>query len=369
MRIIDLTTEAIAGKIRGHLPALHQMKIRLDDCVIGVTANEQRIVEYLRGYFSPFLAEDKIAAPISITVHQGPSPEIAFSLANRKPDSGKTRIKEAFAEITNGRVVKKLQTGMVFVFGSGIHLAAGPCMENINQVVNFINNRFIEAKLKHGGLLAHAAGVCFQNTGIGLAGYSGTGKSSLALKLVSRGADFISNDRVILMKAESGADMLGVAKHPRVNPGTLLNNPDLAAILPAAERARYMRMDTAALWALDAKYDVRIQDVFPERRFVTRSPLKAMVILNWQLSGAPAVIRAVDPAKRRDLLPALIKTPGVFYSSKKFRDGPASQNPAYIQALETCEVFEISGGVDFEYAAEYFMPYLRFGPATLRKAK
>ncbi|MFO7860561.1 MAG: HprK-related kinase B [Desulfosalsimonas sp.] len=369
MRIDDLTTEAIAQKIRENLPAPHQMKIRLDDCVMAICASDQKIIGYLRSYFGPFLAKDNASARIHISVHQSPAPEIVHSLTNHMPGSGKTKIKEAFAEITNGRIVKKLQTGMVFVFGSGIHLAAGPCMENINQVINFINNRFIAFKLDQGGLLAHAAGVSLQNKGIGIAGFSGTGKSSLALKIVSLGADFTSNDRLILMKTKNRTHMLGVAKHPRVNPGTLLNNPDLGLILPATEKTRYRQMDTAALWAVDAKYDVRILDVFPERRFLIQSPLNAMVILNWQLSDAPAAIRAVDPARRQDLLPALIKSPGVFYSSENYQVGEVSPQPAYIQALETCEVFEVSGGVDFECAAEYFMQYLRFGAAPLRKAK
>ncbi len=369
MRIDDQTTQAIAKKIREDLPAPHQMKIRMGDCVMAISASEKKIVGYLRDYFSPFPAEDTASARIHISVHQSPAPEIAHSLTNHRPGSGKTRIKEAFADIANGRVIKKLQTGMVFVFGGGVHLAAGPCLENINQVINFVNNRFIASKLDQGGLLAHAAGVCLQNAGLGLAGFSGAGKSSLALKLVSRGADFISNDRLILMQTKSGTHMHGVAKHPRVNPGTLLNNPDLGLILPAAEKIRYRQMDTEALWAVDAKYDVRIPDVYPERRFLIQSPLNAMVILNWQLSGAPAVIRAVDPARRRDLLPALIKAPGVFYLSENYRADEASPQPAYIRALEPCAVFEVSGGVDFEYAAEHFMQYLRLGAAPLRKVK
>ncbi|MFP4000142.1 MAG: hypothetical protein ACLFUN_09890, partial [Desulfobacterales bacterium] len=158
MRIDEPTPEAIAGKIRRHLPTPYQIQIGMDDCVITVSANEQRITGYLKDYLSPFLVEDKAAANIHITVHQCPAPEIRHSLTKHIPEPGKARIKEAFAEITNGRIVKKLQTGMVFVFGGGVHLAAGPCMENINQVINFINNRFIESKLDQGGLLAHAAG-------------------------------------------------------------------------------------------------------------------------------------------------------------------------------------------------------------------
>ena len=65
-----------------------------------------------------------------------------------------------------------------------------------------------------------------------MAGFSGAGKSTLALHVMSLGATFVSNDRVMVAETpanDSGAPMMyGVAKHPRINPGTAMNNPDLA---------------------------------------------------------------------------------------------------------------------------------------------
>jgi HprK-related kinase B len=369
MRIDDSTPEAIADKFRRLAPSAHRMKIRMNECLIGVTASEQKIVEYLKDYFRPFLSEDKASADIEINVYQCPAPEVGHNLKSHTPTSLKSRIKESFADIDSGRIVKKLKTGMVFVFGSGVHLAAGPCMENINQVINFINNRFIESRLDKGGLLAHAAGVCLGNKGLGLAGFSGAGKSSLALRLVSMGADFISNDRLILMTDENRTQMLGVAKHPRVNPGTLLNNPDLAGILPEAEKKRYSSMDKSVLWAVDSKYDVVLHHVFPENNFSLQAPLNAMVILNWRLLQTPTSIRKVDPARRPDLLQALIKSPGVFYRTNNCCNDPINLEKSYIHALKNSEVYEISGGIDFEYASDFFIQFLRSGEVAAREAE
>ena len=64
------------------------------------------------------------------------------------------------------------------------HAAVGPCLANDNQIVNFINNRLIEVRLRAGDLLFHAAGVARNGRGLALAGFSGAGKSTLALAIM-----------------------------------------------------------------------------------------------------------------------------------------------------------------------------------------
>jgi HprK-related kinase B len=368
MRINEQSVAMAAAHIRQTHPAPYGLKIRIDNMVFAISANTKTIAEHLSAYFATFLTDADSRADTWISVHETPEPQIGQPLADYQPEPGKSKVKERFVELSDGRIVKKSQTGLVFVFGSGVHLAAGPCLKNLNQIVNFINNRFIEIKLNQGGLLGHAAGVARQNTGLALAGFSGTGKSSLALKLLSRGANFISNDRLILMKREDMTRMVGVPKHPRVNPGTLLNNEDLAGILSAADQDRYRRLSDETLWHLDEKYDVRIEDAFKNSRFLLSAPMKGLVILNWRRKDARMAIEAIDPGEKRDLLPALIKSPGIFY----YPDSISVEQPppsAYIHALSGCDVFEISGGIDFEKAADFFIDYLESGAAAVCQAQ
>ena len=174
----------------------------------------------------------------------------------KQPDQGKNRIKEEFLELDGGRLVRKRLTGMYFLFGQDVNLAVGPCVENDNQVVNFINNRLIQWELDRGGLLAHAAAVNHQGRGLALAGFSGMGKSTLALHLMSRGLNFISNDRLLVQEAGRGVVMRGVPKLPRINPGTALNNPDLVSVIPEDEKEVFGQMSTDEIWTLEHKYDV-----------------------------------------------------------------------------------------------------------------
>jgi HprK-related kinase B len=78
---------------------------------------------------------------ISISAHEAPAKELSVTDTIKQPDPGKFKIKEEYVELADGRVVRKRLTGMVFVFGNGENVAVGSCLDNLNQVVNFINNQ------------------------------------------------------------------------------------------------------------------------------------------------------------------------------------------------------------------------------------
>ena len=243
---------------------------------------------------------------------------------------------------------------MAFVFGGDINIAAGPCLVNANQVINFINNRFIAWKLNQGCLLGHAAGVTYKGKGMALAGFSGMGKSTLALHLMSRGTSFLSNDRLMVDPKKKIPSMYGVAKLPRINPGTALNNPDLANILSPEDKARYEIMPVNELWEIEDKYDVFIDECFGENKFDLNAPMHFLVLLNWQRSAGTMTTRFVDPAIRQDLMPAFMKPTGLFYipEAGMLKDQPMEK---YIETLSRCRVIEFSGGVDFAEAADVCM--------------
>jgi HprK-related kinase B len=253
-------------------------------------------------------------------------------------------------DFPDGRAVRKRLTGMMFMFGGGCNIALGPCIENDNQVVNFINNRFIQWELERGALLAHAAAVSREGRGLALAGFSGMGKSTLALHLMSRGLHFVSNDRLLIRRTGDQVSMRGVPKLPRINPGTALNNPDLASVIPPEERGAFEDLGPDEIWDLEHKYDVKIDECFGPGRFNLASSFDALAILNWQRDGSSPVLQQVDLDQRRDLLGAVRKNPGLFFLSP---DGePDYSEEAYIRCLDGVTVFEISGGVDFQSAAD-----------------
>ena len=102
-------------------------------------------------------------------------------------------------------------------------------------------------------------------------GFSGTGKSTLALHIMRSGTDFISNDRVMVEKAFQQHTMYGVAKMPRINPGTVLNNDSLQSVIPEQERLEFEALPPDELWDLEHKYDAFIDHCFGRRKFTLGS--------------------------------------------------------------------------------------------------
>jgi HprK-related kinase B len=325
----------------------HRVFLAMGDCRFRVETNSENLAGELTTYFAPFLCSPG-AADIAVTALQGPVPDLGLSFLVKEPDPGKTKIKEEWADVPGGRVIRKRLTGMHFLFGKGLNLAVGDCEANPNQVVNFINNRFIERKLNDGCLLAHAAGVALCEAGMAMAGFSGMGKSTLALHLVSKGVTFVSNDRLMVRPGSPCPAMFGVAKHPRINPGTALHNADLASIITDEDRERFLRMAPEELWNLEHKYDALIDRLFGTDRFILQSPMRYLVLLNWNRDIAVTRFEEIDVHARHDLLAAFMKDTGLFFVPE---DDYAPTATDYARALDGCRVFEISGGVDFDFAA------------------
>jgi len=349
--------EELVSHIRQKWPARERLYLRFSDKVFKIESNSPILHDGLRKYFSDFVVDEAPHA-LTITAHEAPEPAFDLHFTIKKPDPGKKKIKEEYTDIHGGRIVRKRLTGMNFIFGSNLHLAIGPCLENPNQVINFINNRFIALMLNEGCLLGHASGVESGGDGLALAGFSGAGKSTLALRLMSCGVTFISNDRLLIRKNSThGLDMFGVAKLPRVNPGTILGNPDLSPVISAGDRAAFSALSAEELWTLEHKYDVFIDECFGAGRFRIETGMRGLVILNWSRSGGATTAKEVNLLERGDLLQAFMKAEGLF-----FLPGPGDRDTssrAYAELLGMCRVVEISGGVDFDKATAICMDMLR----------
>ncbi|MFW5653454.1 MAG: HprK-related kinase B [Planctomycetota bacterium] len=396
----ETVDRALAGSLRDEVRQ-HSGTFVFEACRIRVQSNSSDLIVYLNDYFRPFrdpASSDSTAAGSSaassqvrigtpedvdieiIAVEGEPLDVRSLPLAEHPPEPGKTRIKEAWTDLDRGRVVRKQLTGMVFLFDGQVSIASGRCLENANQVVNFINNRFIQWSVQRQWALCHAAGVTKHDRGVVIAGISGAGKSTLSLHLVARGLDFVSNDRILIRRQPIAVDsspkamgsedpvlsqssdashvrMVGVAKLPRVNPGTIMNNEALRSMLSGAERDRYERMSPDELWPLEEKYDVPIDDVFGRDRFHLSSNVTGIYILDWSRhteAGAQTVIQPIALDEHPHLLEALMKRLGVFYYDPTGEHRPEDRpDPKiYLEILRDVPAFSVAGHLDFAVAAD-----------------
>lgn len=346
----SVTCAGLIGELRSAYPVERTLHLAFGGCTLSVATNRTRVAAALRSYFKPFLCPER-AADIGITAHEAPEQALPVAFTDKPPDPGKRKVKEAYIDLSDGRVVRKRLTGMLFVFNGVDHLAIGPCWKNLNQVINFINNRYIEWLLCKGCLLGHASGVILEGRGVAMAGFSGAGKSTLALQLMNEGAVFVSNDRLVVEADGRALRMHGVAKMPRINPGTALNNPALRQVMTEADRQRFSELEDEALWDLEYKYDASIEACYGPDRFVLSAPMNALVLLNWRRTAEPLRVERVDLDTRRDLLPAFMKSVGLFFLPHGTCRMPEPSQAAYIDLLAGCDVWEFSGGADFAAAA------------------
>lgn len=350
---------SLATQVAGQAPADARLELCFGDCRIRVESNAPSLLDHLRSYYAAFhdAGASSAAAPdFTVRAHQMPPPELGVAYEPWKREPGKDKGKEAYCDLQGGRAVLKVRTGMQFLVSRSLRVACGDCLANPNQVVNFINFQFTSWHMNRGRALCHAAGVVQAGRGLALASLSGGGKSTLALRLVGDGFDFASNDRVLAGRGPDGRpEMWGVPKHPRINPGTILNDPNLSPLV-SAERARELRaLPREELWALEEKHDAIVDRIYGPGRVALRAPLDALLVLAWSpASREPARFEEVDLARSPDVLSAIMKSPGPFFLPDA---GPPPQGyeppdeAPYLAALAGVRAVVARGGVDFDAGA------------------
>ncbi|WP_163846952.1 HprK-related kinase B [Pseudooceanicola aestuarii] len=308
----------------------------------------------LRATLTAYFAEAMSDKPGAISVHL--LPDQALSPAPRWTDwareEGKTGRKDAVCDLEDGRLVRKVRSGVTFVQAPGVAVALGPLTDSVSTVINFINTQVLSDRMRAGWQLAHAAAVTHGDQGLAISGLSGGGKSTSALRMMDiAGTRFVSNDRVLLKNGQA----LGIPKHPRINPGTILGNPRLHDLLTASRRAELAALPPADLWDLEDKHDLMISKTYGPGRVQYAAPLTEFWVLNWsRAAAAPMRLATVTLAERPDLLGAIMKSPGPFHQAPDGRFEPDGTRPdpaPYLAALRGVTLREVAGRVDFDALA------------------
>ena len=334
------------------------LRVSVGDLGLVIRSNSRHLLERLADYFSHLIDRPTVEQIEIIAIdHEVLDSHLPFKDWRREP--GKKGRKDAYFDLSDGRLVLKVRTGMLFLQSESHRIAAGPCLANDNQLINFINSQVMNRLQHQDWLICHAAGLRLGNATVAIAGFSGNGKSTLMLHLMEHPKScYLTNDRLFLRAGDGIVEAVGIPKLPRINPGTVINNPRLAQLIPHQRQNELHKLPKQKLWDLEEKYDVDVARLYGPQRIDTSTPvsLDGLLILNWSLTAEkPVTLKPVDLSERRDLLPTLMKSPGPFYqdrSGRFLRDDDPLPEAAYLHLLKDVEVFEVTGRMDFAQLRE-----------------
>jgi len=343
--------EQAAAFLRGsHQISDEVLYLSLPGFCISVRSNSTKFLQQLERYFS-YVAVESCRADVTIEAYdtQVISQDLDWTDWAREP--GKTGRKDAYIDLDDGRLLLKVRTGMLFLQSMHTVIAAGPCSALDNQVINFINSQYMNWLQQNDWLICHASGLDVDGHGLGMAGLSGGGKSTLMLSLMDYpDVRYVTNDRLFIRRNEEGVAARGIPKLPRINPGTIVHNPALHGLISAERRQELLAMPRQELWHLEEKHDVMIDEVYGSARLSEEMKLDTFLVLNWSHdTDEPTQLKEVRIEDRRDLLPAIMKSPGPFFQfadGAMYQDSMQLEEQAYIDALRGVRILEASGKVD-----------------------
>ncbi|MEW8028944.1 MAG: HprK-related kinase B [Candidatus Thiodiazotropha sp.] len=329
------------------------LQLSIGECVLLIRSNSQSLLDRLAGYFH-HLPKNKGVATIEVTAIESDKLETGLPFIDWRREAGKSGRKDAYVDLTDGRLVLKVRTGMLFLQSEQWRIAVGPCETYDNQLINFINSQVMNWLQQREWLICHAAGLILGGHGIAMAGFSGGGKSTLMLHLMEHPKSrYLTNDRLFLRRQDLRVEAVGIPKLPRINPGTVVNSSRLSPLIDEQRREQLLKLPQQELWELEEKFDVDVERLYGRDRIDTSTPvpLEAMVILNWSREEtAPVKMTKVDIAQRSELLNAVMKSPGPFFQDGLgdfIRDDEPLRPAPYLDLLKSVPVYEVTGRIDF----------------------
>jgi HprK-related kinase B len=348
-----------AARLTHGVPLLDKpLRLTVGECGLSIRSNSRRLLDRLAGYFH-HLPKKRTASAIEIVAVESDKLETGLPYIDWRREEGKSGRKDAYVDLSDGRLVLKVRTGMLFLQSEQWRIAAGPCLAYDNQLINFINSQVMNWLQQREWLICHAAGLILNGNAIALAGFSGGGKSTLMLHLMEHPKSrYLTNDRLFIRHQGVGVEAVGIPKLPRVNPGTLVNNPRLAPLIDEKRRGELLELPKQALWELEEKFDVDVEKLYGHHRIDTSTPvpLAALVILNWDREErSPVRLKKIDITRRPALLKAVMKSPGPFYQDALgdfLQDDRPLQPDPYLAMLKPVPVYEVTGRMDFAELSE-----------------
>ncbi len=312
--------------------------IRFGEFAIDVVSEDERLIARLNSYYSNFAPTNgSVKKPVRL-LHAVVGHEAVPSSVELVPWG--TKGKESYCDIGSRRLIRKDRTGALIVLGGATWRMTGDLHREFSQLLNVICSADGVWLLEQtGGAMFHASAAVQGGKAIAIIGQSGSGKSSVTVRLLEHGFDFLTNDRLMVSSRRGRVVADGLPKLPRVNPGTLLASKHTRHVVDAKSRKAYERLKPADLWMIEEKHDLDVRKTL-RRRWLLSAPLACALVLDWRGDG-PTTLQRLSAGGAVDAIRATTKSFGPFDKRLGMRS-----DSALLELAQKVPVFRVSGKVD-----------------------
>ena len=354
--VFTIETHGFEYQVRSNTSCIKNwLNTYYENCGVTKPFQEKKLASKGQNAKSIYIVELSASELSKLTNQQ----DIVWRKWNRDSIEAKSAVtKEWFYDLPEGRIIKKAHTELCFIQTDKHVIAFGECLNNIHQLITFINQQYINEFIRAQWLMFHGAVVGIGQMGVAFFSHQGHGKTTEILSLLSNPkVKFLSNDRFLGRVLNGQLSAKSIAKLPRVNPGSILQLPELHSILPENEFHALFEYSKNDLWHLEDKHDVFIDRIYGENKIISDQSIDYIFFLNWDpQSNQPLEVNKISISDRPDLLPSMIKPRGPLFSDEQHqfdqKDDYQSRKD-YENALDSCgNVFEVTGEVDFETLTE-----------------
>lgn len=236
---------------------------------INLGSNHPKLLDHLYSYFQYIVCDTKdTCEEIRITIlsfdQKEPLPfvypqdsQVFLGGSNAKYFSYRDLLITEFPSL--GKVVINKATGKFLGFTYASQLLASDT--NLEDFLHPLWELF-----RHYGLYSyHSGAICYNESGLLIAGKSGRGKTTLTVDLISHGFEFLSDDRCLLRKADNGIEIIGFGEPIRIYPPNVTHIEELSYFKDYGGKS---------------KFPLSVATVYPEliRR---HCPLRGIIFPSW----------------------------------------------------------------------------------------
>ncbi len=256
----------------------------------------------------------------------------------------------AIADRDDRRLIYRHEAGVLTVIEPARWMITGDLHTYPNEVTRALDAMLALALVERGYLTLKGSALARAGQGVALVGGPDSARRALAVTLVARGFQWVTEDSLLVRVAAGHVEMRGLPGLLRLGPAAMTAHPALRAMLTDDERAQYAGQTWRNLREIDARYVVNAADAFGAGGVEEDGALRMIVALRWKGNDSSGT-SAIAPLARAEAYEALADTTRSYGLYDV--DGAVPPNFHRLQRIaETVAMRAVTGPIDLATVAD-----------------